>query len=103
MSGPVFPDHANPAATEKSIMTHHKNITSPRAVSAPPSTRACGRDGRNVEIPRGFIANQGRDGRMVAIPAGSGYLEGEDGRLVVIPSGFIGIENAKGRVVPKAR
>lgn len=86
-------------------MTHHTPTAKPKNVVPPVPSEvvACGRDGRTIKIPRGFIANQGRDGRMVAIPVGSGYLEGEDGRLVVIPSGFVGIENAKGRVVPKAR
>ena len=63
----------------------------------------CGRDGRMVQIPAGFVATQGRDGRMIAVPSGAGSLEGSDGRVVAIPPGHLGIENAKGRVVAKPR
>ena len=90
------------------IMTHQKTLSSKPsgALSArtlPTAVRVRGRDGRLVEIPAGYVANQGRDGRMVAVPSGAGSLEGGDGRLVVIPPGHIGIETAKGRVVPKSR
>ena len=91
-----------------SNMTHHKTLLSKPAGAMssrtlPTSVRVRGRDGRLVEIPAGYVANQGRDGRMVAVPSGAGSLEGGDGRLVVIPPGHIGIETAKGRVVPKSR
>jgi hypothetical protein len=89
-------------------MTHQKTLSSKPsgALSSrtlPTAVRVRGRDGRLVEIPAGYVANQGRDGRMVAVPSGAGSLEGGDGRLVVIPPGHIGIETAKGRVVPKSR